>query len=62
MKVVNYIYNQNGVRELVIPMIIDFVKKHKHWTISLQSHKYEHSLNDEAITFYITANINFFAD
>ena len=27
-------------RELVIPMIIDFVKKHKHWTISLQSHKY----------------------
>ena len=27
-------------REQVIPMIIDFVKVNKDWTISLQSHKY----------------------
>ena len=27
-------------RNLVVPMIIDFIKENKHWTISLQSHKY----------------------
>ena len=27
-------------REKIIPMIIDFVKENKDWTISLQSHKY----------------------
>ncbi len=35
-----YLQAEWSKRELVIPMIIDFVKKHKHWTISLQSHKY----------------------
>ncbi|MEC7646631.1 MAG: 7-carboxy-7-deazaguanine synthase QueE [Bacteroidota bacterium] len=35
-----YLQAEWSKRELVIPMIIDFVKANKHWTISLQSHKY----------------------
>ena len=35
-----YLQAEWSKREIVIPMIIDFVKKNKHWTISLQSHKY----------------------
>ena len=35
-----YLQAEWSKREKIIPMIIDFVKKNKHWTISLQSHKY----------------------
>ena len=35
-----YLQAEWSKRELVIPMIIDFVKENKHWAISLQSHKY----------------------
>ena len=35
-----YLQPEWSKRETVIPMIIDFVKENKHWTISLQSHKY----------------------
>ena len=35
-----YLQAEWSKRELVTPMIIDFVKANKHWTISLQSHKY----------------------
>ena len=35
-----YLQAEWSKREAVIPMIINFVKKNKDWTISLQSHKY----------------------
>ena len=35
-----YLQPEWSKRETVIPMIIDFVKENKDWTISLQSHKY----------------------
>ena len=35
-----YLQAEWSKRESVIPMMIDFVKDNKHWTISLQSHKY----------------------
>jgi len=35
-----YLQPEWSKRELVISMIIDFVKKNKDWTISLQNHKY----------------------
>jgi len=35
-----YLQSEWSKREKLIPMIIDFVKENKHWTISLQSHKY----------------------
>ena len=35
-----YLQSEWSKREKVIPMIIDFVKQNKDWTISLQSHKY----------------------
>ena len=35
-----YLQPEWSKREIVIPMIIDFIKENKHWTISLQSHKY----------------------
>ena len=35
-----YLQAEWSKREKIIPMIIDFVKENKHWTISLQSHKY----------------------
>jgi organic radical activating enzyme len=35
-----YLQAEWSKREIVVPMIIDFVKKNKDWTISLQSHKY----------------------
>jgi organic radical activating enzyme len=35
-----YLQAEWSKREQVIPMIIDFVKENKDWTISLQSHKY----------------------
>ena len=35
-----YLQAEWSKREVVIPMIIDFVKKNNDWTISLQCHKY----------------------
>ena len=35
-----YLQSEWSKREEVIPMIIDFIKENKNWTISLQSHKY----------------------
>ena len=35
-----YLQAEWSKREKIIPIIIDFVKENKHWTISLQSHKY----------------------
>jgi organic radical activating enzyme len=35
-----YLQAEWSKREKLIPMIIDFVKENKDWTISLQSHKY----------------------
>ena len=35
-----YLQPEWSKRNLVVPMIIDFIKENKHWTISLQSHKY----------------------
>ena len=35
-----YLQSEWSKREKIIPMIIDFVKENKDWTISLQSHKY----------------------
>ena len=35
-----YLQAEWSKREEVIPMIINFIKKNKDWTISLQSHKY----------------------
>ena len=35
-----YLQAEWSKRELIIPMIIDFVKVNTKWTISLQSHKY----------------------
>ena len=35
-----YLQAEWSKREKIIPMIIDFVKENKDWTISLQSHKY----------------------
>ena len=35
-----YLQPEWSRRELIVPMIIDFIKEHKEWTISLQSHKY----------------------
>ena len=35
-----YLQAEWSKREEIIPLIIDFVKKNKDWTISLQSHKY----------------------
>ena len=35
-----YLQSEWSKREEVIPMIIDFIKENKEWTISLQSHKY----------------------
>ena len=35
-----YLQSEWSKREQVIPMIIDFIKENKDWTISLQSHKY----------------------
>ena len=35
-----YLQSEWSKRDKVIPMIIDFVKENKEWTISLQSHKY----------------------
>ncbi len=35
-----YLQSEWSKREKVIPMIIDFIKEEKAWTISLQSHKY----------------------
>ena len=35
-----YLQPEWSKRDLIIPMIIDFVKKNKDWTISLQTHKY----------------------
>ena len=35
-----YLQPEWSKRDLVVPMIIDFIKEKKHWTISLQSHKY----------------------
>ena len=35
-----YLQPEWSKRKMVIPMIIDFIKENKHWTISLQSHKY----------------------
>ena len=35
-----YLQSEWSKREEVIPMIIDFIKENKDWTISLQSHKY----------------------
>ena len=35
-----YLQSEWSRREKNIPLIIDFVKKNKDWTISLQSHKY----------------------
>jgi organic radical activating enzyme len=35
-----YLQPEWSKREVVMVMIIDFVKENKHWAISLQSHKY----------------------
>ena len=35
-----YLQPEWSKRETVIPMIINFIKEYKDWTISLQSHKY----------------------
>ena len=35
-----YLQPEWSKRETIIPMVIDFIKEYKHWTISLQSHKY----------------------
>ena len=35
-----YLQAEWSKREKILPMIIDFVKENKDWTISLQSHKY----------------------
>ena len=35
-----YLQAEWSKREYVMPMIIDFIKENKDWTISLQSHKY----------------------
>ena len=35
-----YLQPEWSKRKTVIPMIIDFIKENKEWTISLQSHKY----------------------
>ena len=35
-----YLQPEWSKREQIIPLIIDFVKENKHWSISLQSHKY----------------------
>tara|TARA_B110000008_G_C16747757_1_gene475306 strand:- start:31 stop:663 length:633 start_codon:yes stop_codon:yes gene_type:complete len=35
-----YLQPEWSKRHVVTPMIIDFIKENKHWTISLQSHKY----------------------
>ena len=35
-----YLQSEWSKREKVIPMIIDFIKENKDWTISLQAHKY----------------------
>mgnify|MGYP001201536818 CR=1 FL=1 len=35
-----YLQPEWSKREVVIPIIIDFIKENKHWSISLQSHKY----------------------
>ena len=35
-----YLQPEWSKRETIIPLIIDFIKEYKHWTISLQSHKY----------------------
>jgi 7-carboxy-7-deazaguanine synthase len=35
-----YLQPEWSRREAILPVIIDFVKEHPHWMISLQSHKY----------------------
>ena len=35
-----YLQPEWSKREIIIPMIIDFIKEYKHWAISLQNHKY----------------------
>jgi len=35
-----YLQPEWSKRQVVTPMIIDFIKENKHWTISLQSHKF----------------------
>ena len=35
-----YLQPEWSKRHIVTPLIIDFIKENKHWTISLQSHKY----------------------
>ncbi len=35
-----YLQAEWSKRDIVMPIIIDFAKDNKHWTISLQSHKY----------------------
>jgi organic radical activating enzyme len=35
-----YLQPEWSKREVVVPMIIDFIKENKHWTISLQTQKY----------------------
>ena len=35
-----YLQPEWSKREIIMPMMIEFVKKNKNWTISLQSHKY----------------------
>ena len=35
-----YLQPEWSKREKITPLIIGFVKENKHWTISLQSHKY----------------------
>ena len=35
-----YLQPEWSKREVVLPMIIDFIKENKHWTISLQTQKY----------------------
>ena len=39
--IVDYIYNQSGkLEKKIIPLIVDYVKENRCWSISLQSHKY----------------------
>lgn len=35
-----YLQAEWSRRDIVMPMMIDYVKENKHWTISLQTHKY----------------------
>ena len=35
-----YLQPEWSVRDKMLPLIIDYVMKHSHWRISLQTHKY----------------------